>query len=184
MKSDIRNSIILILFFTILCGVIYPLLITIIAKLCFPYQAEGSIIQVEGKKVGSYLIGQSFEKEDSFWGRPSETQYRFSVASNRAIKNETYQKEKQKRREFLKQTSYNNKEVPEDLLTYSASNVDPNITVEAAYFQVDRIALKRKKKTEEIEKLINEHSINYGILGTRMVNVLELNLALDKLEKR
>lgn len=172
-----RASVVILLSLTILLGVIYPVAITAIAQLAFPFQANGSLLIGEnGKKYGSLLIGQTFENDKYFWGRPSANT-KFSGGSNLAYGSKKMHELLQHRVAVL-----NEKRVPIDLVTASGSGLDPNISFESAVFQVNRIAKSRKMDRGQLMKLIelSTYEKQFGILGERRVNVLQLNLLLDR----
>lgn len=168
------------LFLTLLTGVIYPLLITGMAWLMMHRKAEGSLIVHNGKTVGSALIGQKFESDKYFWGRPSASDYHAvpSFASNLGpISIELKNKVDERRKKY----SQNN--VPSELLFASGSGLDPHIHVETAYFQIDRVAKARGINPDALKSLIDQNTIpsEFFILGTPLVNVLQLNIALEKM---
>lgn len=180
--KEIKTAILAILMFILICGILYPLLITVIAQVFFHKQANGSIIKIGEEKVGSFYVGQNFSEEQYFWGRPSISEYEYSAASNKSITDEAFKQVKEKRREMLKQTAQNDKEIPQELVDYSGSGIDPNITVEAARFQIERIAKNRGIDEEKIASLIEENIINKNdMIGEKVVNVLLLNIALNTL---
>jgi K+-transporting ATPase ATPase C chain len=169
--------------------VVYPLVVTGIAQLVFPHQANGSLIEVDGKVVGSSLIGQAFDDPKYFWGRPSATNPPYdggnSGASNLGPTNPDLIKNVQARIDALKKEDPDNKEpIPVDLVTASGSGLDPHISPAAAEYQIARVARLRGVKTDDLRKLVAEHieGRTIGFLGEPRVNVLELNLALDKLK--
>lgn len=187
--KQLKTAFIVLLFLTVLTGIIYPLIITGIAQLFFPWKANGSIIKINGQPVGSLLIGQSFSDPKYFWGRPSATtpfpyNSENSAGSNLAMSNPDYKKIINAR--ILKfQADANGTEMPNDLLFASASGLDPDISVEAAYFQSKRIAAARHISEADLRALIQANtikSIQYP-LEDSYVNVLQLNLRLDALEK-
>ena len=185
------------IFFTILLGVIYPLAMTGIAQLIFPAQANGSLIERDGKVVGSALIGQPFADAKYFHGRPSATtdtdpndstktvpapyNAQNSGGSNLGPTSKALIDRVKGDVEKLK--AENNKPIPVDLATTSASGLDPDITPAAAAFQVPRVAKARNVPESVIAELVEQHTTGrtLGVLGEPRVNVLELNLALDKL---
>ncbi|MBS0623156.1 MAG: potassium-transporting ATPase subunit KdpC [Verrucomicrobia bacterium] len=168
----------LFLLLSLVLGILYPLFITMIGKICLPHQSQGSLLVVQGRIVGSKLIGQTFSSEKYFWSRPSATTYHTlpSFGSNLGPTSHLLQEQVQQRRQrFAKQ------EVPSDLLFSSASGLDPHITVDAAFFQAPRVAQARGLSLQDIEKIIQEE-IKKPFLGPSYVNVLILNLALDRLQ--
>jgi K+-transporting ATPase KdpC subunit len=176
--------------FTILAGVLYPLVITGIAKIAFNRQAGGSLIIQNGKIVGSELIGQPFSAPEYFWGRLSATsivEYNAAASSgsNLGPGNPELIKAVQKRLDALKTVDpANNLPVPVDLVTFSGSGLDPDISLAAADYQIDRVAkyrgLSRTVVSDLVKSFTRERQL--GILGDPRVNVLKLNLALDELK--
>lgn len=191
MFRRIRPALVVFAFFTILTGLIYPLLITGATQLLFPWQANGSILQAaNGNEVGSALIGQPFSDPRYFWGRLSDTtggpyNAGASGGSNFSVLNGALQKQVRERLDALHSVDPDNTEpVPVDLVTASASGLDPHISPAAAYYQVSRVARERNLNEENVRSLVNE-SIEtpfLGLLGESRVNVLKLNLALDSLQ--
>jgi len=187
MTTIIRNSLMSLLLFTILTGIIYPLVVTGIAQAIFPHQANGSIIIKNGKAVGSRLIGQQFEEPKYFWGRLSATTpYPYNGASssgsNRGPSNPDLMKVSQARIEALHSADPSNTaKIPVDLVTASASGLDPHISPAAAEYQVRRVAKVRAINEAGVRSLIAQHTRDrrLGVIGEPVVNVLELNLALD-----
>lgn len=165
----------------ILFAVIYPLAIYGIAQIA-PNQGKGKTISVNGKVVGYEKIGQKFDKSNYFWGRPSAVDYNASgsAGSNKGPSNAEYLALVQKRIDtFLVVHPYLKKaEIPADMVTASASGLDPNISPEGALIQVKRIAKERKLDEAKVKALV-ESKINSAVVGPKTVNVLELNVALD-----
>jgi potassium-transporting ATPase KdpC subunit len=190
MKKQIKPAIRLLIIFTILTGIIYPALITGLAQLVFPERANGSLIWRDGQPAGSILIGQQFDDPKYFWGRPSATsgtayQASASGGSNYSVLNPQLQSRIEARIADLKKADQaNNQPVPVDLVTASASGLDPDISVAAAQYQAARVANTRGLTIEQVNGLIGEHTQNrvFGILGEKKVNVLQINLALDKIK--
>ena len=182
----------LIIFFTLtlLAGVAYPLLVTGLAQLLFPRQANGSLVTVDGKVVGSELIGQQFDQPGYFWGRLSTTSgypYNASASggSNASVLNPDLQKRAVERIAALHAADPGNIDpVPVDLVTASGSGLDPHISVAAARYQAGRVARERGLALEDVLALIDQHTDarQIGVLGEPRVNVLLLNLALDGLK--
>lgn len=181
----------LLIVLTILTGLIYPLVTTGVAQIIFPKQSNGSIITKNGKAIGSKLIGQEFKNPKYFQGRPSAAgkngyDASSSAGSNLGPTNKTLINEASKRAaEIRKENGLPaNAKVPSDLITASASGLDPDISPEAAYFQIPRIAKLRGISESKLRDLVKSHVTGrqFGILGEPRVNVLELNLALDKLK--
>ena len=186
-----KSAFYLTIFAFIVCGVIYPLFMTGIAQLIFPKQANGSLIKVDNEVVGSELIGQDFTDPKLFHGRPSAVNYNVyegkagSLASgseNFAVSNPDLKKRIDKDVDkFLKENPTVSKEdIPEDIISQSASGLDPHISLKAAELQVDRIAKNTGLSKESIEQLIkkNTKEKTLGIFGEQRVNVLELNIDL------
>ncbi len=177
---------------SLLTGLAYPLATTGIAQALFPAQANGSLIEKDGKVVGSRLIGQNFTGDKYFWGRPSATSPMPYNAGNSGGSNLGPTNKAQLdavkgnvdaiRKAHPTQTG----PVPVDLVTASASGLDPEISVASAYYQVDRVAAARKLPATEVRKLVDGRIIGetFGLLGEPRINVLELNLALDELSKK
>jgi K+-transporting ATPase ATPase C chain len=187
-KGTITKAIRLLLLLTVVLGLIYPLLVTAIAQIFFPWQANGSLIASQDKIVGSLLIGQYFSDPKYFWGRVSATQpYPYnaenSSGSNLAATNPLLVASVKKQISHLK-TIEQNALVPVDLVTSSASGLDPEISPMAAYYQVPRIAKARKISEKILLDMINEHKKGpfLTVLGETRLRVLELNLLLDNLQ--
>lgn len=177
---------------TIITGVLYPLLVTGIAQIAFPKAANGSLIVQDGQVKGSSLIGQPFSNARHFWGRlsaASDHPYNGtgSGGSNLGPSNPALKDAVAAQAAALKKLDPTNQEpIPEDLVTASASGLDPHISPAAAYWQAGRVARATGLPLEQIKQLIAEHTEGrslFGILGEPRVNVLELNLALDKLAR-
>ena len=173
----------LFLLLTIITGCIYPHLITAIAQGCFGWQANGSIITDQGLAVGSKWIGQNFYNDAYFWGRPSATLAHpynglASGGSNLGPTNPVLLSTIKSR---IAEYDFSHHPIPVDLITASASGLDPEISPEAAYYQIPRIAHARQLSESQIRALIESHtqSRTFNILGEPRVNVLNLNLALD-----
>jgi potassium-transporting ATPase KdpC subunit len=189
MRLTLRPAVTLFLILTAITGIVYPLLVTGIAALVFPAQAGGSLILKDGKAIGSLLIGQSFGDGRYFWGRPSATTPQpynalASNASNLGPLNPALADAIKSRIAALRAADPGNvAPVPVDLVTASASGLDPEISLAAANYQVARIARARALEPRVVQSLIVAHSRGrlFGILGEPRVNVLELNLALDSL---
>ncbi len=175
--------------FTLLTGVIYPLLVTAVAQIIFPFQANGSLVEQEGVILGSELIGQPFDDPAYFWGRPSLTQpYPYNAAasagSTLAPSNPALTERVSARIAALETADpTNTRPIPVDLVTASASGLDPHISLAAAEYQVERVARVRGMETAVVRQLVSEYTEGrtIGLLGEPRVNVLRLNLALDTL---
>ena len=193
MLKQLKPAIVLLVLFTLITGVIYPLVVTGIAQVLFPSQANGSLIVRNGKAVGSTLIGQNFDDPKYFWGRLSDTgdfSYNaFNAAtltgssgSNYGPMNPALLKAVQARIDALKAADPGNTSpIPVDLVTASGSGLDPDISVAAALYQISRVAKARGMSEQAVHDLVNQYTTGrqLGILGEPTVNVLLLNLALD-----
>jgi K+-transporting ATPase ATPase C chain len=186
----------MLLVLTVITGLIYPLAVTGIAQVAFPRQANGSLIMVDGKALGSELIGQQFDAPKYFWGRLSATgafpynafnaeTLTGSSGSNYGPLNPALMDMVQARVDALKTADpENTAPVPVDLVTASGSGLDPHISVAAALYQIHRVAQARGMSDADVNALVEEHTQGrqFGFLGEPRVNVLKLNLALDGLK--
>jgi K+-transporting ATPase ATPase C chain len=187
MTSLFRPALVLFLVLTLITGVAYPLVVTGIAQVAFPGQAAGSLLIKDGKPVGSSLIGQNFSDPKHFWSRPSATAPQpyngmASGGSNLGPLNPALTDGIKSRIDALHAADPTNKApIPVDLVTASASGLDPDISLAAAFYQAPRVARERGVPLEAVRTLIAAHAHGrwLGILGEPRVNVLELNLALD-----
>ena len=185
MKSHLRIGLILFLLFTLLTGVVYPLVVTLIAQVALPYRANGSIVE---QRAGSELIGQQFDDPCYFWGRPSATEKvpynaASSSGSNLGPTNPDLLKTIKERIETIRQAHRDQTgPVPADLVTASASGLDPHISPAAAEYQVARVAKARGMTEDAVRQLVVLHTEGrtLGLLGEPRVNVLRLNLALEE----
>jgi len=190
MKNMLRPALVLFVLLSALTGIVYPLAVTGAAQAVFPAQAAGSLVLRNGALVGSALIGQSFSDPKHFWGRPSATapmpnNAGASGGSNLGPLNPALVDAVKGRVEALRAADPGNTvPVPIDLVTASASGLDPHISPAAAHYQAARVAREHKLPADRVEQLINEHTERafLGLLGEPRVNVLELNLALDALD--
>jgi K+-transporting ATPase ATPase C chain len=190
MHRQLRSSLILLGIMILFTGIIYPLLVTLIAQVVFTHQANGSLIESEGKYFGSELIGQQFDQAGYFWGRPSATlpspyNGAASSGSNYGPSNEELLVNIQKRIEALKKSDPGNTmSIPVDLVTCSASGLDPHISLAAAVYQIPRVARVRHMSEGILQEMVNSNmeGRQFGILGEPRVNVLRLNLALDEIK--
>lgn len=189
MLTDIRRAVVLMGIFSVVLGLIYPLAVTAIGQLLFPYQANGSLIMKDGKIVGSELIGQSFVQPKYFLSRPSAAGAGYDAAnssgSNLGPTSAVLVKAVHERADAISGIS-DARKVPIDLVTASASGLDPHISPQAAYIQVIRIAKLRGMREEEVRSVITDHLEGplLGIFGQPRVNVLKLNMALDALPRK
>jgi K+-transporting ATPase ATPase C chain len=192
MSKLLRQSLLMLLVMTVITGVLYPLAVTGLAQLLFPRQANGSLVMKDGKPVGSALIGQSFTAPKYFWGRPSATapmadNGASSGGSNLGPSNPALTAAAKQRIDALRQADPGNAApVPVDLVTASGSGLDPQISPAAARYQATRVARRRGLPVARVQALVDEYTSGrqLGVLGEPRVNVLELNLALDALQKR
>lgn len=190
--ATLRPACVLFVAMTVLTGGVYPVVVTVLAQVFFPRQANGSRIVRDGRLVGSSLIGQSFDDPRYFWGRPSATTpapYNggSSNASNFGPSNADLVKVVRERVEKVRQANaVPSADVPVDLVTSSASGLDPEISPAAALYQVERVAHARRMNADVVRHLVAVHTAGrtLGVLGEPRVNVLELNLALDALSER
>ena len=182
MKKNLVTAILMTIATTILLGIIYPLVVTGLAQVLFHDKANGQLIEANGKIVGSRIIGQAFTGPGYFHGRPSAVSYD-ATNSNGSQWGPTNKKliDRVKGDVATLHAENPNVPIPVDLVTASASGLDPEITPAAAAFQIHRVALERKAPEDEIARLVSEHTAGrtLGLLGEPRVNVLELNLALD-----
>jgi potassium-transporting ATPase KdpC subunit len=201
MLRELRPALVMIVLFTIITGLIYPFVITGIAQVAFPYQANGSLVVKDGSVIGSELMGQSFTSDRYFQGRPSATSAPDPAdstktvdapynAANTAGSNlgptskaliDRITKDVEERK-----GQNPNAPVPTDLVTASGSGLDPHTSPAAALFQVPRVAKARNLPEDRLRQLVNEHiqGRTLGVLGEPRVNVLALNMALDRLAAR
>ena len=187
MRAHIRPALVLLILFSVLTGLVYPAVVTGVAQLVFPRQANGSLIVRDGKIVGSSLIGQPFDDPEYFWGRPSATSpFPYNAAassgSNHGPTNPALYDAVKSRVEALRAADPGNTApVPVDLVTASGSGLDPHVSPAAALYQVGRVAKARQLDEAAVRRLVEAHTEGrqLGVLGEPRVNVLALNLALD-----
>ncbi|RUQ31245.1 MAG: potassium-transporting ATPase subunit KdpC [Candidatus Competibacteraceae bacterium] len=192
MKTLFRPALTLFVLLSVITGLIYPLLVTGISQALFPAQAAGSLILRDGKPVGSRLIGQNFTDPKYFWGRPSATSPQpynaaASGGSNLGPLNPALQEAVAVRVKTLREAdSGNTAQVPVDLVTASASGLDPQISPAAANYQAARVARVRGLPLDVVQTLVVQQTEGrqWGVFGEPRVNVLELNLALDNLQSK
>jgi K+-transporting ATPase ATPase C chain len=190
MVRELRSALIVFLVFTVITGVVYPGVVTAIGGALFSRQATGSLIERDGKAVGSSLLGQAFTSPKYFWSRPSATAPQpyngaASSGSNQGPTNPALESAVKDRIAALRAADPGNtKPVPADLVTASGSGLDPHISPAAADYQVPRVARARGLGEEQVRKLVIEatEGRTFGVLGEARVNVLQLNLALDALK--
>jgi potassium-transporting ATPase KdpC subunit len=187
MLSELRPALVMLVLMTAITGLVYPLAVTGIAQTVFPKQANGSLIERDGEALGSELVGQPFSDPKYFWSRASATApYPYNAAassgSNLGPTNPALAKAVAARIQALREADpANQRAVPVDLVTASASGLDPHISPAAAEYQVARVAKARGADPSEVRALVAQHTVGrqLGVLGEPRVNVLELNLALD-----
>jgi len=195
MRAQLRPALVALGVFTLLTGLVYPLVVTGIAQVVFPWQANGSVIVQQGQPVGSALIGQTFDDPKYFWGRLSATspapytafnadKQTASSGSNDGPLNPALLEAVQARIKALQEADPTNRRpIPVDLVTTSASGLDPHISPAAAEYQVSRVTQARGLSAAAVHQLVARYTAGrtFGLLGEPRVNVLALNLALDQL---
>jgi K+-transporting ATPase ATPase C chain len=186
-RKKLRQAIVSLVLFTVITGLVYPLVVTGVAQVLFPWKANGSLITKNGRAVGSALVGQPFSDPKYFWGRLSATAPAYnggaSSGSNYGPLNPALlDAAKQRIRDLRGSDSLDTTPIPVDLVTASGSGLDPDITIAGALYQVKRVAEVRHMNPEKIRTLIDHYTEGrqLGILGEPRVNVLQLNLALDE----
>jgi K+-transporting ATPase ATPase C chain len=191
-SSNVRPALVMIVLMTILLGALYPAAVTAIASVIFPWQANGSLIEKDGKAVGSSLIGQPFSDPGHFWSRPSATgpyPYNASASSgsNQGPLNPALTDAVTARIKALRDADPGNTApVPADLVTASGSGLDPHISPAAAEYQVARVARARDLDPAQVRALVEEFTEGrqFGFLGEPRVNVLRLNIQLDSITRK
>ncbi|NIE97269.1 potassium-transporting ATPase subunit KdpC [Acinetobacter sp. Tr-809] len=170
----------------LIAGLLYSTVSVSIAQLIFPKQANGSLIELDGKIVGSSLVGQNFVSEQYFHGRPSAVSYNVDgmAGSNLAVSNPDLQKQiKERTVQFAHNNHVSEQQVPNDIVTASGSGIDPDISPESALLQVKRVAEQRHLPEQQLRDLVQQQTqpAQFNLYGQARVNVLQLNLALDQL---
>ena len=191
MARELRPALMVFLVLTVITGAIYPGVVTLIGRMFFTAAASGSLIQRDGKAVGSSLLGQPFSSPKYFWSRPSATSpYPYngaaSTGSNQGPTNPALESAVRDRIAALRAADPGNtRPVPADLVTASASGLDPHLSPAAAEYQLVRVARARGIDESQVRRLVAEatEGRTFGVLGEPRVNVLQLNLALDALKK-
>jgi K+-transporting ATPase ATPase C chain len=190
LSKQIYPAVALTIVLTVLVGIIYPFVMTGLSDLLFKEKARGSLIEKEGKVVGSRLIGQPFKGAGYFHSRPSAAGSGYdataSGGANLGPTSKQLFEEQVKGRARELRAENPNTEIPVDLITSSGSGLDPHISPAAADFQIPRVARERRMSEDKVKQLVQEHSEGrqFGVLGEPRVNVLELNLALDEASKK
>jgi K+-transporting ATPase ATPase C chain len=190
MKEQIKSAILMFVILSLLTGIFYPAFITGAAYIFFPRQATGSMLYQNNKLLGSVLIGQEFTDPKYFWGRISGTSpvaYNSSSSSgsNLGPSNPTLIEKVKSRIRVLKEFDPDNTNpVPIDLVTSSASGLDPHISIAGTYYQIPRVARMRGLTEDTVKAIVNRHTNGriFGLIGEPVVNVLELNLELDSIK--
>jgi K+-transporting ATPase KdpC subunit len=190
MKEQIRSAILMFVILTLITGIFYPAFITGVAYLFFPRQATGSMLYQNNQLLGSVLIGQEFTDPKYFWGRISGTSpvaYNSSSSSgsNLGPSNPALIEKVKTRINALKEFDPDNTNpIPVDLVTSSASGLDPHLSIAGAYYQIPRVARMRGLTEDTVKAIVNKHTNNrlFGLIGEPVVNVLELNLELDNIK--
>lgn len=191
MFFQLRAALGLFVLLSVMTGIIYPAVVTVFAQAVFPHQARGSLVEQNGRLIGSELIGQPFDDPRNFWGRPSATSpdaynAASSTGSNLGSTNPVLLDAVKERVTQMQQAHpHQHGPVPADLVTASASGLDPHISPGAAEFQVSRVAKARGLSEDRVHALVAAHTEGrtFGLLGEPRVNVLRINLALDDLGK-
>jgi potassium-transporting ATPase KdpC subunit len=188
MLTLLRQTVVVFVGLSVVTGLVYPAVMTVLAQVVFPHQANGSLIEQDGKLVGSALIGQQFDAPKYFWSRPSATSPAYnggaSTGSNYGPTNPDQLKAVHDRTDALQKANPDQKgPVPVDLVTASGSGLDPHISPAAAEYQINRVAKARGLDSAKVREVVSQHTQGrtLGVLGEPRVNVLEVNLALDEL---
>lgn len=198
MKEILPKALILCIIMTVICGVIYPLFVTGIAQVFFKDKADGSIIEIDGVKYGSELLGQQYTGDEYLWGRIMNIDTKtftddngngvmYATPSNISVTGKEYGTLIAQRVASIQAANPNadTDTIPVDLVTCSGSGMDPHISVAAAMYQVERLASSRNMTVEQVTGIINKYTTGrfLGVFGEKVVNVLEVNLALDGILK-
>ncbi|HMD13098.1 MAG TPA: potassium-transporting ATPase subunit KdpC [Bacteroidota bacterium] len=186
--KNLRTAIVAVIVFTVVTGLVYPLLVTALSQFIFPEKANGSLLKQDGKVQGSELIGQPFSDPKYFWSRLSATSpYEYNAGSSTGsnygpLNPALFDAVKKRIQDLKKADSLNIQPIPVDLVTASGSGLDPHISVAAALYQLPRVARQRNMSQENVLVLVHQYTEDrqLGFLGEPRVNVLKLNLALDK----
>ena len=190
--SQVKHAVMIFLSFSFLCGLVYPLMITAIAQIFFPHRAGGSLVMMDGRVAGSELIGQMFREPNYFHGRPSATEPAYNAgASSGSNLGPTNAKLLEQVKERIDKVRQENDlasfdaPVPADLVLTSASGLDPHISPASAMLQVQRVARERQLPESEVESLVSRHIERpfLEVWGQERVNVLKLNMSLDRLKQ-
>jgi potassium-transporting ATPase KdpC subunit len=192
MLRELRPALLVFVLLTLVTGAAYPLVTLVVGRLAFPTEIEGSVLDRDGRAVGSRLLGQPFSSPQYFWSRPSATgsvpyNGAASSGSNQGPLNPALAEAVADRVAALRAADPGNAApVPVDLVTASASGLDPHISIAAAQYQIARVARARDLPANEVEDLVRAHTAGrtFGVLGEPRVNVLEVNLALDARTRR
>ena len=188
--KHIYPAVALTIVLTVLVGIVYPFMVTGLSELLFKEKARGSLIEREGKVIGSRLIGQPFRNAGYFHSRPSAAGSGYdgtaSGGTNLGPTSKRLFEEQVRERSRQLRTENPNAEIPIDLITSSGSGLDPHISPAAAEFQIPRVVRERRMSEDDVRRLVREHTEGrqFGVLGEPRVNVLELNLALDEASKK
>lgn len=188
MTTHIKPALLMLLFFTLLTGVVYPLVVTFSVQFLFPREANGSLLGANEQPLGSELIGQAFSRPEYFWGRPSATSPTAynggaSSGSNQGPTNPALIAAVKARIRVLRDADPSHRDaIPVDLVTASASGLDPHISPAAASYQITRVAKARHLSPNSVTDLVSRYTEGrqWGVLGEPRVNVIKLNLALDQ----
>jgi K+-transporting ATPase ATPase C chain len=197
-KETAKRAAIIVIIMTVLCGLVYPLMITAISQVFFHNKANGSIIEANGKKYGSELLGQQFVGDEYLWGRvmnintqifsdKDDNTFMYANPSNIDTSSKEYSKLVEKRVNKIKSANpdADPDKIPVDLVTNSGSGLDPQISYAAATYQIERIAKSRDISNSKVQDIIDKYTTNkfVGVFGEKVVNVLDVNLALDGIKK-